>query len=318
MSEDPKAGLSAALEQPGPTAPIDALRNAVAWASQWLRGEARTSDVTALKGVQALEGALADLGRLLSQVPALVQLAEPGPPLEDRITGYHVELTRLRAELADAAEALDTAGVLEQQIRDAEHERSRLLSRIEELQLGQRIVDELPGLRALQSALEAEADEGAVQTANEVRRGLSEAVRTLLKMTDDRRALLGADLARLLDDTAAADEKLAADLARRDELSGELDARTRSAEHLQEQLQQVLPALELQRKADQDLVDGLIAAGLGPNGLASAMPADNGLPAIRAALDDLGRRLADLDGQLRPLLIKHAKAYEEATRIRGW
>ena len=320
MSEDSPTAGPAAPGQTDPATPVEMLRNAIAGTARWLAVQPDMTDVAALRCVRALDDALPELGELLGQLPGLVRLAEPGPRLSDRITGYRAELAWLRAEVAADRAALETADALKRQIREAESERDLLRDRIEELECGQRIAGELPGLRALRSALEAAVDDAAVQAGREARRGLTDVARTLLTLSGDRRALLGAELDKLLTDTAAADEKMAADLARRDQLAAELTARTITAQQLQEEMRR-LPGLELHRKADQDLANGLSAAGLsagGPQADGSQVPDDRSLADVRAALTDIARRLADADRCLRPLLTEHARAYEDATRIRNW
>jgi len=317
MSEDSPTAGPAAPGQTDPATPVETLRQAVAGTARWLAVQPDMTDVAALRCVRALDDALPELAELLGRLPGLVRLAEPGPRLSDRITGYRAELARLRAELAAERAALETADDLKRQIREAESERDLLRDRIE---CGQRIAAELPGLRALRSALEAAVDDAAVQAGREVRCGLTDAARSLLTLSGDRRALLGAELDKLLADTAAADEKIAADLARRDQLAAALTARTITAQQLQEEMRR-LPGLELHRKADQDLADGLSAAGLsagGPPADGAQAPDDRSLADVRTALADIARRLADADRCLRPLVNEHARVYEDATKIRNW
>jgi DNA repair exonuclease SbcCD ATPase subunit len=326
MSEDPRTGGPAEPEEgapaePGQAGPVDALRQAIARTAQWLAAQQGMTDVAALRCVRALDDALPELAGLLGQLPKLVQRAEPGPRIGDRITAYGAELARLRTELAAGRAALDAAGDLKRQIRELQSERDLLSGRIEELERGQRIAGELPRLRALLSALEAAVDDDAVQAGREARRGLTDAARTLLKLLGDRQEVLGAELDRLLADTVAADEKVAADLAHRDQLAAELVARTATARQLQEELGRI-SGLELHRKADEDLADGLRAAGLSaggpPPGGAPPTPEDRSLADVRAALDGIAQQLADVDRALRPLLTEHARAYEDATRILNW
>lgn len=317
MSSDLKTGLSAALLQTGPVAPIDALRYAVSWATQSLATEVGEDDVAALRCVRALNGVLPELTELLRLVPDLIRVADPGGPVSERIAAYQAELSRQLARLAAERAALEEAGDLERQVQETDSEHNRLRTRIDELEHGQQLAAELPDLQARQTALEAAVAEAGAGDGAEVVHGLTEAAHQLLQLTDEQRSLLGAELARLVAEATDAAERVAAERDRRDEQAHELTARLAEAEQLRQEYQRTLPALELHRRADQDLADGLSSAGLSAEGSGLA-PEGSGLARARAALADIAQRITDLDNLLRPLLQEHTRAYEEATKVRTW
>ena len=130
---------------------------------------------------------------------------------------------------------------------------------------------------------------------------------------------------------SGADEGLATDLDRKETLVAELAERTAAAGELQDELQRILPALKLHRKADHDLANGLdsarIPAGSVPVQSAEASGSANGGPQlapseslarVRAALADIADQLQTIDGQLRDLLDRHCQAYEKRTQMLTW
>jgi len=84
----------------------------------------------------------------------------------------------------------------------------------------------------------------------------------------------------------------------------------RDAEQLAAERERTLPGLRARQEADRDLLAGLDAGGL-PVG-------DSAAVRVRSELAGLQRRIADAEGLLRPLLLRHAQAYEDARKMRGW
>ena len=90
-----------------------------------------------------------------------------------------------------------------------------------------------------------------------------------------------------------------ADLAKRESEAAQL-----AADH-----SEMIAVLAAWSQADADLADGLRAAGFGAGG--------DALETVQTELNGIRDRLIDLDGRLRPLLSKHAMAYEDARRARS-
>ena len=289
-------------------------------------------EVAALESVRALSDAMPALTELLGRVPALLQAADPGPDVTKRIAGYRAELSRQLAELAVHRTALEEAAELRQQIADAGRERELLRGEIGKLDRGRQVMAELPGLRARREQLQAAVDDAEVQVGEQAVRGLTEDVRELLRQLAGQQAVLGAELADLAADVAAADQEITAETRRRDQLAGELAARQTAAGELRDEIQQTLPALDLHRQADRDLADALDAAGLvaagqqpgdsrqagEPADSAGIPPAGTGLAAVRTALASIDEQIGTADSLLKPLLARHAQAYQDATAVRPW
>ena len=71
-----------------------------------------------------------------------------------------------------------------------------------------------------------------------------------------------------------------------------------------------MPGLQAREQADRDLAAGLDAGG---------MPAGESTSGrVRAELTEIERRIADVEGLLKPLLRQHAQAYADARQVRGW
>jgi regulator of replication initiation timing len=313
MTDDPRAGLSDALSLTDPGAPLEALRHAIAWAARSLSTELDrddADDVVALQRVSDLDRALADLGDLMSRVPTIVRIASPGPILKDRIAGHQSTLEQQRADLTADRMALDAVADLERQLKETETERERLQTRISMLDRQHQLASQLPALRARLEALQEVVPDATAEDAEHVAKGLVAAVHVLAELTAEQRELIGSELAKLIDDNASAAEALAEGRQRCDELNAEVDSRLTNAEQLQHEQQLSLPALELHRLADQNLTDGLGAAGV--------PLADSALESVRRQLAEIAARISELDGHLKPLLEEHTRAYAHARRIRNW
>lgn len=152
---------------------------------------------------------------------------------------------------------------------------------------------------------QASAGEG-----EEVVRALGSAARRLLELTEEQRSLLAASNDQLVSDLAVAADEAARELARRDELTADLAAREQEAEKLLADQRQIIPGLQARQQADRDLLAGLDAGGL-PTG-------ESAVGRVQAELAEIERRIADVEGLLKPLLRQHTQAYEDARQVRGW
>lgn len=311
MNNDPKESLAAALARSGPAAALTALRSAIAWAADSLSDvSASGDDLAALQAVIALGDAMADLERLFGLVPALVEIASPGRSVEQRMAAHQSTLNRLRTELDADRSALKAAGDVEKRLAQAQAQHDEMRAQIAILELQRAVAGQLPALEATLGSLREAIDEATARQAEQVAQGLVTAVRRLADLTQEQRGLIGGDLARLAEDVVTSGEALAAETARLDELRAEEAARLSEAQEIRREHEEALPALELHRRADEALTEGL-AAGCPPSD-------ESALERVRGSLADIGQHLADLDTALKPLLEQHASAYTEARRIRNW
>jgi hypothetical protein len=243
-------------------------------------------------------------------VPGLLRTASPGAAVGGRLAAAEAELSRQQAALAAERDQLETARDLEKRASEVEAERGLLRERIERLARSRLIERELPVLRARRAELEATVSQASADEGDEVVRGLGVAARRLLELTEEQRSLIGAVSDRLVSDVAEAAEAAARELARRDELTAELAAREQEAQQLIAAQQSIVPGLEARQRADRDLLAALDAGGL-PAG-------DSAVERIRAELTEIERRIADVEGLLKPLLQQHAESYADARQVLSW
>jgi|GEM_PF-3793228 len=311
MTDDPKDGLSATLAHTGSDAALTALRCSIAWAATSLSTQiGEDDDVVALQCVIGLDDALADLEKLLGLVPAVVRIASPGRPVEERLADCQARLDQEMSELASNRAALAAAGDIERRLEETQAERDQTQTQIGMLERRQQIAEDLPGLQARLRKLRDATDKAMAGPVEQVAQGLVKAVRQLADLTDQQRSLIGADLSKLASEAVAAGQALAAESGRLNELKAEVTARQAEADELRREYKQALPGLELYRQADQALAGALTAAGL-------ASP-ESALEGVRGCLTDIEQRLSDLDSTLKPLLDQHASAYADALAIRNW
>lgn len=308
MTDDAKAAIDAALSLPGAAAPLRVLGCAADWASQMIRAE-DGDDVAALECVIELDDALPAVVGLMRLVPELVRQASPGGVVSDRLAAVASELVRQQEELAAERGRLESVRDLERQVREAEAERDGLRASIEQLERGQLIGRELPGLRARRDELQATLSRAQSGDGDDVIHALLDGARRLRELTDTQRSLLAEGNDALVPAVGAAAEEAKRELDRRDELTAELEKRQREAADLREQQDRTLPALNARRQADEDLLTGLTTAGLSSG--------TSALERVRAELTDIERRIETAEALLKPLLRQHAQEYEEATRVRG-
>jgi DNA repair exonuclease SbcCD ATPase subunit len=291
-------------------ASLQALGHAALWAQQAVPAEVGEDDVVAFECVIALDQALAHFAVLLRSMPELLRVASPGQAVSDRLAAAEAELGHQQSRLDAERAGLTAARNLEQRAAGLQAERDRIRQRIEELEHASLIERELPALRARQAELEAAispavAAEGAVAVA-----GLAAAARRVLELTDEQKALIQAKNDQLVTTLADATEAVASEQARHDEVTTQLADREQEAEQLAAQQRQALPALRARHEADSALAAGLDAGGLpAGDGAASRVGAEI------AAIED---RITAAENLLRPLMQRHAQAYEEARKVRGW
>ncbi len=306
MSEDRGAG---AFSPPGPEAALAELRRATALVTSAFAAAPVTDDVAAFGCVVQLDQALGQLSDVLRIVPGIVEMAAAGDPVNERLSRYQAELSRRQAEVAAAHADLGKLRDLEQEVEKTEAERNRLRDRIDELEHAHRIAAELPSLRLRLQALQAAVAGIDAADARDVTDMLVHAVGHLHAMTEQQRAVLGEQARSLIADAESAGQALGQERARRDAAAAELAVRSEEAKQVTAVLEEKLAILKAWHQADADLAEALNATGI--------PAASSALQRVRAELSALERRVAELDGQLRPVLAEHARAYEEATKTRS-
>lgn len=310
MSDDPRTAITATMTRPGPVAPLEVAGQAARWAARDLLAEVGEDDVAAFECVVALDTALARIAELLARVPDLLRVASPGRAITDRLAEAGAELTRQQSALAAELARLAQAREMEQRATELAAERDRLRQRIADLERTQLIERELPALRAARAELEAVVSPATVRAGQEVTSGLAAAARRLLELTEQQQSLIEERNVPLVPALASATEAVARAAARRDDLAAQLAAREQEAGELAAEHQRVLPGLRARQDADRELLAGLDTA--------SVAAGESAIGRVRAELAGIEGRITDAEGLLRPLLLQHARAYEEARKVRGW
>ncbi len=265
-------------------------------------------DVAAFGCIVLIDKALGQLTSLLGTVPHLAELAGAGDQVHEQLARYQADLARQQAEVAAARTELEALRDLAHEVADTKAERDQLGGRIDELEHAQQIAAELPALRSRLRELEAATADIDVAEASAVTASLARAAGHLQAITERQRAVLGDQTSRSIAAAEAASKSLEQERTRADQAEAELAARTKEAEQVTAELERGLGVLTAWHQADASLADSLSAAGLPPGA--------STLPRIRAELSAIEQRLSDLDGQLRPALAEHARAYQEARSIR--
>jgi chromosome segregation ATPase len=311
MNDDPKDGLAVALSENGPDAPLAALRYAVTWALRSLSEQIGIQDdFAALECVIRLDDALAELRTLLNLVPAIVRIAAPGRPVQERMDDYRNQLEQLYSELSAHRATLHAVGDLESRLAEAQAERDQLQLRLSMLARLEQLTAELPALQVKLAALHEATDAVTASAVENVAQGLVTAVARIGHLTAEQRALVGSELSDLADEAVSAAAALADETRRRDDQKAQVAAWLAEAKRLQDEYEHALPGLELYRQANQDLADGLAAARI--------PAADSAFERVGGALADIKHQLSALDDLLKPLLDEHARAYAEARKIQTW
>jgi hypothetical protein len=310
MSDEHKAALAETVSRPGPAAALEALGHAARWAALALPAEAGGDDVAAFECVVALDQALTHVTGLLRLVPELLRVASAGQAISDRLAAASAELDRQRAAVADDNHKLAQARDLEQRAGQLQAERDAAAARIASLQRASVIERELPALRARQADLEGAISSAAAAEGGKIVAGLAAAARHVLDLTGEQKALIEASNHQLVAALADATEAISLEQGRHDELIAQLADAEREAEQLAAQHRQALPGLRARHEADSALTAGLDAGGLPAVSSAAGR--------VQEELAGIERRIAAAEDLLRPLLLSHGQAYEEARKARAW
>lgn len=305
MSEYSSGG---ALEGGGTEAVLAELGRAITRAAKALAAIPADDDVAAYKCTRALDAAFGDLAELLRTVPGIVGLADPGRAVAQRLEQRRAELATRHGEVTAHRQRLDDLAANEQSLEEATAEAGRLRDRISELERANQLASEIPGLRAQVKALEEAVAVAGVADAPEIGARIAEAASQLAELTERQREAIGEEADRLAAEAVRAARDLGEQRARRDAAIADLANRENEAAQLAADYSEMMPILTAWSQADAELADGLHAAGFGEAGSA--------LETVVTELNGIRQRLTDLDNSLRPLLADHAKAYENAHRVR--
>lgn len=322
-NDDVKARIAAALAEDGPVAAPAVLRLAAEWAALSLRALAAGTgdDVAAFQAVVALDDALDALGAVGRAVPALVEAASPGRPVEEHLRERHAELAAARERLAEDRAVLDELGQAEDELAEHAAEHDRLRDRVAELRRLRRLADEVDDLRAQHRTL---TEEAAARTgpAQEAERAAGAAARELLRLTREQLALLDPQVRQAVEDASEAGGELA-DL--RERLDGaqerietsraELTEAVQGFERLRGRHEEVLGPLRAYRRADRELAAAL-ASALGGGG--PSLVKESGLDRAGRELEAVEERLTAIDDVLSRVLADHVRAHEQARAALGW
>lgn len=289
-------------------------------------------DATAYQCSRALDSAFTDLRALLETVPALVGLGDPGRVVSERLERNRTELAARRADIAAHRARLDELAGSERDLADVTAEADWLRDRVVELERANRMAEELPGLRARTDALEAAVAVADAADAPAVSERIGRAAREFAALTERQREAAEVDTGQLVAEAEETARAVAELQARAKDAAAEMTTREDEARQLQAEHGETLRLLSAWRQADADLADALHAAAPSPDrpnadGPGSSAPdiSDAGgldrdaspLRTVQAELTEISERLTRLDEALRPLLIDHAKAYEQARRPRS-
>ncbi|TDD89839.1 hypothetical protein [Actinomadura rubrisoli] len=316
MTTDLKALIAAALAEDGPVAALTVLRGAADWSAEALAA-GLADDVAAFQAVVALDDALDRLAAVERAVPALVEAASPGRPVQDHLRERHAELAAARDRLATDRAALDDLGRAERELAEVAAEHDRLRGRVAELRRLRRLADEVEDLRAQEEALTAQAA-ALTAPAEDAERAAGQAAGELLRLTREQLAVLDPQVRQAIEDAAAAHAELS-DL--RERLDGaeerieasraELAEAAQGFDRLRDRHEQILGPLRAYRRADRDLAAAL-------NGGALSLTKDSGLERAERELATIEERLAAIDEVLARVLTDHAQAHEKARTTLGW
>ncbi|MBT2207805.1 hypothetical protein [Actinomadura sp. NEAU-AAG7] len=311
--DDVKAGIAAALAEEGPVAALTALRLAADWSGRALAA-GFDDDVAAFQAVVALDDALEPLGAVREAVPALVEAASPGAPVDAHLRERHDELAAARRRLAADRAALDELGEAREELADLTAEHDRLRERLAELRRLRELAGEVEALRDQAAAFDAEA----ARPAREAERALEESAGTLLRVTREQLALLGPRVATAVRDAAAANAELT---ELRERLGGaeetaesaraELAAAAEGFERLRTRRDEVLLPLRAYRQADRELLTAL-------NGGVAPFTKESGLERAERELATIEERLGAIDEILARVLTEHVQAHDRARAALGW
>jgi DNA repair exonuclease SbcCD ATPase subunit len=256
-----------------------------------------------------LDTALADLASLLAAVPEIAGLGDPKAKVRESLDRSQAELSAERADVASHRVALDQLMETEGQLAEAATEAQELRDRIAALERVKRSVAEIPALRTMAAALEADIAVLDAADAPEVGERLASAIERLASVTEQQRATLSDEAATMIVRAETAASELGDLRARMDAAASEAARHEGETARLKAEHGDTLAMLAAWSRADLDLADGMRKAIPGTG--------DSPLESLVGELGGITQRLTELDGILRPLLATHARAYEVARQIRS-
>ena len=207
-----------------PSAPLRALRWALAWAAAALDElVVADDDVRALEGVIQLDQALEEVPALRRVLPALLDLADTGPDVARHLTDRTAETAAVTARLGPLREAVASASAREEEWRGAVGEHEALQARLVELRRLERLAAALGELEGQRQLIDDRLA-ALVQPVTGAERAVARGSADLLRLTEERRSALDPQVRDLLERADAAQRDLAASeaamAAKESELAG--------------------------------------------------------------------------------------------------
>ncbi|HEX6526318.1 MAG TPA: hypothetical protein VF070_40835 [Streptosporangiaceae bacterium] len=294
----------------GPEAALAELGRAISRASDALAAIPDGDDVTAYKCARVLDAAFGDLTELLGAVPRIVGLGDPGRVVGGRLEQRRAELATRRDELAAYRGKLDDLAETGLDLAELTEEIDKLRGRVSDLERSRQLASELPGLRIQVDSLEEAVAAVGAADGPDIGARIAEAADRFAALTERQRKAIGEDADKLVAAAATAAAELDEQRARLEAAAADVASREREAAHMKAAYGETLPILTAWSQADTDLADGLRTAGIEVGGSV--------LETVVTELDSIRQRLVALDNSLRPLLADHAKAYEDARKVRPW
>jgi hypothetical protein len=297
------------MTQPAvPESKLQVLRRAAADTAATLLKDVGDDDVAAINCVLALEDALRDLNGLLGLVPSLLEIAALGSRVEERVIARRDEVERQRAELTVERAALEADRELSRQLDEIKAEKDQIAAKIAELQRVKLIMGELPALRATVRTLEETVTTAQESDASQITVDLTAAVGAISGLSKHQGSAVSEELSGTAQELEAATKQTAQQRQQLAQMKDQLAGQIAEARELKAAADNELPAIQLYLQADADLLSGLEAAEIGNGGTRVSR--------VKESLAEITQRLADLDTKLKPLLIAHARAYEQALQVR--
>ncbi|MEU9166307.1 hypothetical protein AB0D34_00585 [Streptomyces sp. NPDC048420] len=302
--DDSRRGITetlAATDISEQEAALRVLGHALRWAAGALRQvDAGEGGAPALAALYALDDALTDGRELARELPGLVVAARPGPEVARGSEELMRELTDTADRVRAARETLEQLAATEDALRGQLAEHTELRRQVDELRRLERLVAALDALQDQQQVIGARLAELRGRDT-----GVDQAMRTssdaLVRLTEDRLALLAPQTRETLERAATAQNALAA---------AEREYRASNAElaGYQDRLEAVhaaqgarLASLNRHARADRELAHALRGAA-GAEG--PAAPAGGGLTLeqVEVLADTVERRLREADAALTVVL----------------
>ncbi|MGI5166618.1 hypothetical protein ACQEU3_19915 [Spirillospora sp. CA-253888] len=280
---------------------MDALRTAVDGLISSARAIAPGDDVAAYEFVTDLAEALRRLPELLAPVPALADAAALGRARQEELDRLLAELRDREAEIAERRAALDRLRPVATELRERAETSARLDGELAELRRLEKLGAHLETLREQHALLAARKRELLEVAADEQR--LGQAAGDLHRIAAAELTGLREEIAETVAETARAETEVAAARAKVKADLADLTRLTAEMEELRAESERRLPALELYRRAEREIVEALAGGSLTKS---------TGLRLAREAMDEIDARLADLDVRLKSALRVHDETYARA------